>query len=64
VELAWGLALTGGQCPNRGPAAARICFGQGRARAADARAPTGSKRGREERGLGGAWAGLEEKGLG
>jgi hypothetical protein len=39
-------------------------LGRGAPGAADARAPTGSRRGREERSTGSAWASLEEKGLG
>jgi hypothetical protein len=38
--------------------------GRGAPGAADTRAPTGSRRGREERGVGGVWGGLEEKGMG
>jgi hypothetical protein len=38
--------------------------GRGAPGAVDTWAPTGSRRGREERGAGGAWGGLEEKGMG
>jgi hypothetical protein len=70
---AWGLAPTGGRCPNRvpadrGPAAARAggapVFRQWRADVADARDPTGGGRGSVEQGAGRMWAGPEKRGVG
>jgi hypothetical protein len=65
VERAWGLALIGGWRPDRAPAdrgpprrtrATRSVLGRRAPGAADAWAPAGSGRGREERGTGNAWA--------